>query len=106
MYGQNPSQICSSQVLTNKGLQSETPRPITDIESAFSRLSDALGESERKLNSLRLRLQPVLQEVPASPNKDGEVASGSQLSQEIESRTQAVKQINRELTFILDSLQL
>lgn len=100
MFGQ----IGDSQVLTNKGL--EAPRPSTDIESAFGRLAEALCEAERRLDSLKSRLQPVLQSVPLNPNKDGEGFVGSPLSQEIENRTQRVRQINRELDFILDSLQL
>ena len=70
------------------------------------RISSRTTETEQKQGLLRNRLQPVMQEVPVNPSKDEVGYGGSPFAQEIEGKTQRVRALNRELSFILDSLQL
>ena len=100
MLGQQVSGVSSNQ------LKSVEPRPMTDIEGAFSRLNEELNMAEKRLVVLRDKLRSVMAEVPQSKNVNTEGFVGSPMAQEIEQRTQRVRLFNGELIFILDSLQL
>jgi predicted nucleic acid-binding Zn-ribbon protein len=103
MYGQNTGLSASE----NSQLKSvEVSKPMTDIESAFVRLNEELEGAEKRVASLRDKLRPVMAEVPQNKDDEADGYGGSPLAQEIEQRTQRVRQLNKELAFILDSLQL
>ena len=83
-----------------------TPRAVTDIEQSFQGLSACLEMLSNKVANLRVRLEPVMVSVPENPNKDSEAYGGSAISREVEAQTAKVKKIDRDIAFILDSLQI
>ena len=100
MYGQDML-VGSSQLKS-----AEVPRPRTDIENAFSRLNEELSIAEKGVEQLKEKLRPVMSEVPQDKDDKGEGYCGSPMAQEIEQKTQRIRYFNKELVFILDSLQL
>ena len=101
MYGQSLSGVGDSQLTS-----AEVPRIKTDIENAFSRLSESISELEQKFDVLRKKLSPVMMEVPVNPSENKDGCGGSPMACEVESRNQRIKNLNREVSFVLDSLQL
>ena len=105
MYGSQTSGLASSESLA-KSVDSVSPRRTTDIESAFNRLSEELEIAVKRLLVLKEKLAPVMNEVPINPEKNEYACGSTALSREVDSRTDKVRQLNWNLGFILDSLQL
>ena len=104
MYGSNTSGLASSEGLVKSSV--DAPRRMTDIEGAFNRLSDELDMAVKRLLVLKEKLAPVMNEVPISPEKSENVGGSTALAREVDLRTDKVRQLNWNLGFILDSLQL
>ena len=83
-----------------------TPRPMSDIESAFARQTISIDILENKVSILRTKLNAVMLSIPENVAKASTEFNGSPLAQEIESKTDRLRNLDKELCYILDSLQL
>lgn len=87
-------------------METSTPRTMSDIESALANQSRVLDIVSDKVSVLRGKLEPVLVSVPENVAKAISDFNGSALSREINQRTLRLENLDKEISYILDSLQL
>ena len=83
-----------------------TPKAISDIGSAFNQQAIVLDILQNKVSILKEKLAPIMISVPENVAKASSDFNGSPLSQEINQKTLRIENLDKEIAYILDSLQL